>query len=154
VDKKPSPNELSRAAFDAFLSRHAGATAPGGLHAGLPIQVERLDRPGAYFLIPILDTSGLRGIVQIDADQGTVESSAAIRDPGSRFLLSADAALEAASRALPETAGWQTPYLGWRPCRESFDSFAPFWVVPHDGGRVFVTQAGAVFEALTSGKGG
>jgi hypothetical protein len=118
------------------------------------MQVERLDRPGAYFLIPILDSSGLRGIVQIDADQGTVESSAAIRDPGSRFLLSADAALEAASGALPEATGWRTPYLGWGPCRESFDSLSPLWLVPHAGGIVFVTQAGAVFEALTSGKGG
>lgn len=153
MDKGLSSNELSRTALEAFLSRHAEAVT-SGLYPGVAVQVVRLDRPGTYFLIPILDPSGLRGIVQIEAQQGSVESSAAIRDPASRFVLSADAALEAARSALPTALGWRTPYLGWRPCRETFDSLRPLWVVRHDGGIAFVTQAGVVFETLTSGQGG
>jgi len=129
VAKGLSLNELSRTALEAFLSQHAEAVTPGGLYPSVPVRVLRLDRPGTYFLIPILDPSGLRGIVQIEAQQGTVESSAAIRDPASRFLLSADEALEAAGHALPAAVGWRTPYLGWRPCREASNSLRPLWVL-------------------------
>jgi hypothetical protein len=119
------------------------------------VRVARLDRPGIdFFLIPIRDAGGLRGIVQLDAQTGGVEASAVIRDPASPFLVTAEAAEAAAHRALPRARDWREPFLGWRPCRESFDSMRPLWVVPHADGEAFVTQGLAVFEALTSGRGG
>jgi hypothetical protein len=93
-------------------------------------------------------------MVQLAEDGRTVESSAIIRDPTSRLLLHPAAAAAMARAALPAERGWGDPYLGWRPCRESFDSLRPLWVVPHAAGEAFVTQAGTVFETLTSGKGG
>ena len=145
---------LSRDAIEAFCTRHAGGERASAFEAGLPVRVERLDWPGAYLLVPVRDGSGLRGIVQFDAVRLSVESTAAIRDPGAAFLTSGDAALAAARAALPGGATWGTPFLGWRPCRESADSMQPLWVIPHRGGHVYVSQSGRVFEELSSGRGG
>jgi hypothetical protein len=116
--------------------------------------VKRLDKPGEYFLVPIRDGLGLRGVVQVDAERRRVESSAAILDPATELLLRADTALAAALRSRPNLRDWRTPFLGWRPCRESFDSMRPLWVIRHAEGELFVTQSGGVFETLTSGRGG
>jgi hypothetical protein len=148
-------SDVARAALEAFRARHSEVRDPEGLAAGPAARVARLDRPGVYFfLIPIRDAGGLRGIVQLDAQDGAVESSAAIRDPASLFLVTADAAQAAAQQALPRARDWREPFLGWRPGHESFDSMRPLWVVPHADGEVFVTQALEVFDALTSGRGG
>lgn len=152
-DETGREDEL-RAALNEFQARHAGTPAPTGFRAGPPARVRRLDRGGAYLLIPILDAGGLRGIVQIDEESGTIESSASIRDPASGFLEAEEAALSAAQRVLPGRHGWGKPFLGWRPCRESFSSLRPFWVIPHAEGEAFVAQSGEVFETLTSGRGG
>jgi hypothetical protein len=153
VDKRIQ-NEALHAALESFQARHAKEVSSEGLHAGSPAHVVRLDRPGAYLLIPILDPKGLRGIVQLDAQSMAVESSAAVRDPASDFLMSADSALAVAQAALPGKRNWRAPFLGWRPCRESQNSMWPLWVVPHAVGEVYVTQSGEVFEILTAGRGG
>ena len=85
---------------------------------------------------------------------GLVETSAAIADPRSVFLVTADAARSAAELALPDKRGWGKPFLAWRPCRESFDSLRPLWIVPHADGEAFVTQNLTVSEILTWGRGG
>ena len=126
----------------------------GPLAAGPAVRVERLDRPGDYLLVPIQDAAGLRGIVQLDALTLAVQSSAAIRDPAAIFLTTEAEALAAAGAAFPLRRDWGKPFLGWRPCRESFDSLRPLWVVPHHDGQAYVTQSGHVFEALSTGKGG
>jgi hypothetical protein len=147
-------SEASRTALEAFRAQHRGVALSGELSAGQPVNVLRLDRPGMYLLVPIRDTAGLRGIVQLDAAGLQVDSSAAIRDPSSIFLVSEEAALAAAQSALPDKAGWAKPFLGWRPCRQSFDSMRPLWVVPHQNGHAYVTQGREVFETLTAGRGG
>jgi hypothetical protein len=149
-----SRDEISQAALDAFRARHPGVDSSRGLNAGSPVSVKRLDRPDSYLLVPIQDAVGLRGIVQMDAGGQSVQSSAAIRDPGAVFLASEDAALAAVKAAFPNRAGWGMPFLAWRPCRESFDSMRPFWVVPHRSGQVYVSQSREVFETLTAGRGG
>lgn len=149
-----SQEETSRAALEAFRALHPDLSSLSGLEAGAPALVERLDRAGAYLLIPINDAVGLRGIVQLDVQSLTVESSAAIRDPTSVFLVSEAAALAAAQTALPNKHGWRKPFLAWQPCRESFDSMRPLWVVPHSDGQAYVTQSRDVFEVLTTGRGG
>jgi hypothetical protein len=120
------------------------------------MRVVRLDRPeSAYFLVPIRDEAGLRGIVQLDARTGREETSARIKDPASDFLLSEAAAREAARIARPHARDWQDAHLGWRPSRESFDSMRPLWVARHAEGVVYVDQSGRVFDELgVSGRGG
>jgi hypothetical protein len=120
------------------------------------VRVVRLDQTGIwYYLVPIRDGAGLRGIVQVDPLTGGEETSARIRDPASPFLLPEGNAVAAARQARPSERNWGTPYLGWRPSKESFDSLRPLWVVPHDGGIVYVDQGGRVFETLTlTGRGG
>jgi hypothetical protein len=149
-----SPDDLSARSLAAFTEHDLGRQILGQLRAGSAIRVQRLDVSGSYFLVPLRDDSGLRGIVQLDALGQAVESVAVVRDPTSPFLLSAQEALHAAQNALPDVQHWEVPYLGWQPCRESFDSLMPLWVVPHAQGRAFVTQAAKVFVALTAGRGG
>jgi hypothetical protein len=153
-----SPEDASRVGLDAFLARH-GESAPAGegeLVAGPGVRVVRLDEPArAYYLVPIRDASGLRGILQVDPRTGREEASARIRDPASPFLLSEADALAAARRARPDERDWGEPYLGWRPSKESFDGMRPLWVVPYGDRAVYVDQSGRAFEALTlSGRGG
>jgi hypothetical protein len=146
--------DLMDAALDEFRTRHGERGGPGGLTARRPMHVTRRDGVPDYVLVAIDDPRGLRGIVALGADSGSVETSAAIADPASTFLVAADAARAAAARALPDKRGWGAPFLAWRPCRESFDSLRPLWVVPHAEGEAFVTQNLAVSETLTSGRGG
>ncbi|MCE2971032.1 MAG: hypothetical protein LW847_12600, partial [Burkholderiales bacterium] len=94
------------------------------------------------------------GIVQLDADTLAVESAAQVLDPTAGALLSPARALEVARSAFPLFTDWQVPLLGWRPCRESFDSFRPLWVVAHTAGQVYVDQSGRAFARLTIGRGG
>jgi hypothetical protein len=142
------------ALLDAFRAHHPEARAFGDLRAGTPARVLRLDREGGYVLVPLYERDRLRGIVHLESDRQTIESSAVIRDPAAAFLLTGAEALRAAARVLPQRRDWGEPFLGWQPCHESFDSMRPLWVVPHIDGCAFVTQAGAVFESLTSGRGG
>ncbi len=148
-----SAERAARLAIEEFQRRYGGG-AREGLRAGPPARVLRLDRPGAYLLVPVQNAVGLCGIVQLDNASGEVESSAAIRDPASLFLLHADAVLATVRGARPGHRGWKSPFLGWRPCRECSSSLRPLWVVPHGEGEVFVTQSGEVLDALTEGRGG
>jgi hypothetical protein len=154
MNRSRSQDEICSTALKAFWARHKDAGPSGGFSAGVPVRVERLDRTDAYLLVPIYDDVGLRGIVQLGVQGQSVESSAAIRDPAATFLATEETVLAAAKTALPDMVGWGKPFLGWRPCRESFDSMRPLWVVPHRDGRVYVTQSCEVFEVLTAGRGG
>jgi hypothetical protein len=151
-----TPEDLVRIAGEAFNSIHGAAgSASAGRRPGTPARVTRLDRPGhSYWLIPIRDAGGLRGIVQVSED-GMVESVAPIEDPTSVFLVGPDAALAAARRQYPAVRAWGKPYLGWRPSAQSFDSMRPVWVVPHGDEAVYVGQDGEVSSELVSpGRGG
>jgi hypothetical protein len=141
-------------ALDAFRERHAEVASLEEVHPGASARVARMDRPGAYLLIPIYADRGLCGIVQLDAETLIVESSAAVRDPTTAFLASPAEALAAARAAIPDADYLGQAYLAWRPCRESFDSMRPLWVIPHAGGTAYVTQDLKVYKALTVGRGG
>ena len=145
---------ISGAALEAFRAQHPDLSSTGRLTVGSPARVRRLERAGSYILVPIRDDAGLRGIVQLNGRGLSVEASAVIRDPSSTFLEDKEAALAAAKAALPGKRGWRPPFLAWRPCRESFDSMRPLWVIRHTDGEAYVTQNSEVFEALSSGRGG
>lgn len=152
-----SIDDASRAGLEKFKARYGEAgVSSATLRAETPVRVARLDREGrGYFLVPIRDDGGLRGIVQIDAQTGEEESSAQIQDPSSPFLLRDAVALEAARKARPQVHDWGRHYLGWRPCKQSFNSMSPLWVVPHGDSAVYVDQTGRVFDELEiSGRGG
>jgi hypothetical protein len=148
-----SSAQAAHAALAAFAATLPAEDA-AALHADAPVRVVRLDQPSAYLLVAVRDNTGLRGIVQLDEQRGTLESVARIRDPSTVFLLAADEALELAKHALPSIHGWGEPYLAWRPCRESPNSLTPLWAIPHSLGTTFVTQSGSVFDVLTHGQGG
>jgi hypothetical protein len=147
-------DEVSGVALDHFRARHPDPAASGTLSAGPAVRVQRLDSPEGYVLVPIYDVTGFRGIVQLDPRSLSVQSSAVIRNPATQFLASEKEAASAARVALPHRSGWGAPFLGWRPCRESYDSMRPLWVVPHSAGRAYVSQSREVFENLTLGQGG
>jgi hypothetical protein len=148
-----SPEDAARIALDWFRTQHGQA---GDLRAGEPVRVVRLDdSTRSYFLLPLRDDTGLCGIVQVNTRTGAVETSGLIADPSATFLLPPARALAAARAARPALSGWGSPFLGWRPCKESFDAMRPLWVVPHGDGVVYVDQGGGVFDAPTvSGRGG
>jgi hypothetical protein len=145
---------VARAALAAFAAAYPQRPDAGPLRAGAPVRVARLDRGGCYLLLVLADAQGPRGVVQLDADNLAVESAAQVRDPTAGALLSPERALEVARSAFPLFTDWQVPLLGWRPCRESFDSFRPLWVVAHTAGQVYVDQSGRAFARLTIGRGG
>ncbi|MBL8191366.1 MAG: hypothetical protein JNK38_25340 [Acidobacteria bacterium] len=150
-----SVETVRRIALEAFQAQYPTLSGSlGGLVTSLPNLVVRLDRPGTYFLIGISDSAGLRGIVQLDGLSLAVESTAIIRDPQSSFLLSEQEALQTVKAAFPQKSGWHDAFLGWRPCRESFDSMRPLWVLPYSDGEVYVTQNREGVEQLTIGRGG
>jgi hypothetical protein len=146
-----SPDELSYNAMQAFKVHHVHASETrDAFRCGVAALVRRLDQPGrAYFLVPVHDERGLRGIVQIDSKSGRVETSLRISHPGLQFILPIEAAMLAAREGHPKLSGWGVPYLGWQPSAESFDSMAPLWVVPHTDGIVYVDRKGRTYDALT-----
>jgi hypothetical protein len=149
-----SQEEVSRKAIEAFLKRYPHLSSSIGLYAGPFASIERLDSPDAYLLVPIRDASGLRGIIQLNGKGLAIDSCAEIRDPESTFLIPEKTVLNLVKTSLPNRHGWGKPFLAWKPCRESYDSMRPLWVVPQTEGQVYVTQNCDVFEELTTGKGG
>ena len=152
--RNKADKEISRIALHTFQTLHSGQFLPTELNAGPPAYVKRLDTDIDYILVPLTDATGLRGIVQINSHDLSVESSAMISDPSTVFLLSEEIILNAVKKAFPNKHGLGKPYLAWKPCRESFSSMQPFWVVPFTKGQVYVTQNYKVFKVLTSGLGG
>jgi hypothetical protein len=142
-----------RTALEWFRAQHADSAT---LRAGAAARVVRLDNATrGYLLVPIRDDAGLRGIVQVDALTGQVETSARIADPSAAFLLPQAQAVAIASSARPQISDWGIPYLGWQPCKESFDGMRPFWVLPHGERIIYVGQNGRIYDRLTlSGRGG
>jgi hypothetical protein len=151
--EEDSSAAAARTALDWFRAQHAGTAA---LRAGAAVRVARLDDPArGYLLVPIRDDAGLHGIVQVDSQTGQVETSARIADPSAAFLLPQAQAVAIARSARPQISDWGMPYLGWRPCKESFDGIRPFWVTPHGERVIYVDQSGRVYDDLTlSGRGG
>jgi hypothetical protein len=146
--------DASRVALEAFQLQYPVPPSTDVFRTGQPALVKRLDRPNAYLLVPIHNDAGLCGIVQLEAQSLSLETVSIIKDPSSMFLATEDAVLVAVQTAFPKRSGWQKPFLAWQPCRESFDSTRPFWVVPYSNGQIFVNQGCQVFETLTAGQGG
>lgn len=115
-----------------------------------PVRVERLDRSGAaYYLVPFYEGDDLRAIVEVNASGASVAKAGVVSGDGVTFVLDPEAALAAARGLLPELSNPEEPRLGWRPCRESLDSFLPLWIIDHAGGRVYVDQSGRAHHRLT-----
>jgi hypothetical protein len=122
---------------------------------GLPVLVERLDKPGqSYYLIPWHDPRGVMLIVQVDAQSGLMSSMAFAKAPLKRLTISDNEAQSIVSERLGVRSVGR-PTLVWSPCRESASPFQPFYQVPIEGGQAFVDMLGTLHEHLTPfGKGG
>lgn len=139
-------------------ARRARATAlaaaerlGSGGEAGTPIEVTRLDIEGErYILVPLIDDGWTMGLVETDQEGGQARRVAALRSAGAVVPLTAEEA-----RARAAVLDVRTPrrvFLGWRPCRQSWDGFNPFWVLEFgDDDRLYVDQAGRVHPALDPG---
>lgn len=149
-----SSGDIKRIALDALLNQYSEQLFLSGIHTGTPELVIHLETNSAYYLVPVYNDSGLCGIVQISKQNLRPESSALIKDAEAVFLISGEDALEAAKKIFPDRTALTRPFLGWKPCRESYSSMFPFWVIKYREGDVYVTQNRDVFEKLTSGYGG
>lgn len=150
----PPEENAMRAAGSAFMARYPQMPGAAPPQVEKPIRVARLDRGGYFLLVPLRDGLERRGLVQLDAETLAVESIAAVSGDQILSLLSPQEALAMAQAAFPQEHGWREPELGWRPCRESYSSLMPLWVVGHAEGQVYVGQDGRVFAQLSQGKGG
>jgi hypothetical protein len=126
-------------------------------HLGLPHHipagswlVHRLDRLGeTYYLVLLGKWTSSVGVATIDADSGSVLSSASL--PGTQPIqfFDASSALEAAD--LPP----DTPCrLVWKPFRGSRSMSDPFWELSGRDALVYVDQRGRVWGSLERGTRG
>ena len=131
------------------------ATIRASGDAGVPVLVERLDKPGQpYYLVPWHDPRGIVLIMQVDAQSGSMSSTALVKTPLRRLTISDGEAQSIVSERLGVPVVGQ-PRLVWLPCRESASPFQPFYQVPIAGGNAFVDMQGSLHERLTPfGKGG
>lgn len=122
---------------------------------GEPLYVARLDQAGlGYYLVPWQLAGGIAAIVQIDAQTGTFASLATPSIPPPALVISVDEVRRhiAAQSSLRVTG---EPTLVWQPCRETASPFLPLYMVPTDGGRIFVGMNGVLHQQLTPfSKGG
>jgi hypothetical protein len=153
-EKEKFITEVESKAIAFFLKQYVENIRPGKITGGKACEVTYLDRRGGYFLVPVYLDKGLIGVVQIGETGHEVESSALIKDPSSTFLMGFDEAVNLAKERFPHIKEFRQPYLGWKPCRESFNSLNPLWVLPHPDGFVYITQAGSVSETLSGNRGG
>jgi hypothetical protein len=121
------------------------------VEAGTPIEVVRLDIEDArYMLVPMIEAGLVVGVVETDGEGRQVRRTGRLRSPNSFVPLA-----EVEARARIATVDLRQPsrvFLGWRPCRQSWDGFNPFWVIEFaDGDRRYVDQAGHVHSALDPG---
>jgi hypothetical protein len=123
-------------------------------HLGLPRHIPagswlvyRLDRLGeAYYLVLLGESTSSVGVATIDADSGSVLSSASL--PGTQPIqfFDSSSALEAAD--LPP----DTPRrLVWKPFRGSRSMSDPFWELRGSDALVYVDQRGRVWRSLERG---
>ena len=119
--------------------------------AGTPIEVARLDiEDERYILVPLLADGRTTGLVETDQEGRQARRVAALRSVGAVVPLTADEARARAARVDARTP--RRTFLGWRPCRQSWDGFNPFWVLEFgDDDRLYVDQAGRVHPTLDPG---
>lgn len=137
-----------------FVARYQCHSPTEILTAGDPVFVKYLYQGGGYYLVPLYQQGGLTGIVEVGEASREVRSSAKVKDAGSRFILPEEEAVTIVRNRFHEISDFATPFLGWKPCRESFSSLYPLWVFPHGSGEVYVTQSGEATEVLSLGLGG
>lgn len=154
TEKEKFMAQVPGKAIAFFSGKFTGSVPDKEITAGGVFPVKYLDRTGEYYLVPLFQGNGLIGIVQLEQNDLMVESCARIKDPESTFIINAEEALMIAGKSFPEIKDFKEPFLGWRPCRESFNSLFPLWVFPHSNGMIYITQTGvATGELSTDVKG-
>ncbi len=140
----------------AERARHAQAAAlavsgSDARRAGTPIEVVRLDLDDArYMLVPMIEAGLVVGVVETDGEGRQVRRTGRLSSSDGVVALA-----EGEARARIAAVDPRQPsrvFLGWRPCRQSWDGFNPFWVIEFgDGDRRYVDQGGHVHSALDPG---
>jgi hypothetical protein len=138
-------SELARAGLDRYAlwtSRFAAEALESGEFGEPPVLVEHLDRPDeAYYLVPWMVEGGrVTAIAQVDAHSGLLDGFGVLGSTDTDWRL------------------WESSShrrLVWKPCRESWSSYLPFYQETDEDGRSwYVRIDGERFFELTSGLGG
>ena len=151
---KGTEDKIMRIALAAFLSQYYHLLTGEEPKVCSPVKIKRLDTGRDYYLVHIQKDGIICGIAQIGDPDFEVESTALIKNPATIELLPVEKIIRKALDFSPGMTGMGVPFLGWQPCRESFSSLNPFWIVPHAEGNLFITQKGDVFKELSCGYGG
>jgi hypothetical protein len=139
---------------------------------GQPLLVQRLDKPGDYyFLTPWQQNQSIAGFASIDARYGIFRSFGINSKPHIRWTLADRSEIRSKEVAqmidnrvfdLPEDKGRFRVYPGtycipptlvWKPCRESWSPYLPFYRLSFGSSSLYVRIDGEVFTHLTSGRG-
>jgi hypothetical protein len=128
-----------------------------------PLLVRRLDQTDQYYyLVTFRVGSDVTARVRISAHTGEFAEAIAIDKKGDvlvRFFAAEDirASLERSKRSSggisQRTPVVIEPLLAWKPCRESFSSFLPFYIVWVGKRRSYHRVDGKVYDDLTMGAG-
>jgi hypothetical protein len=130
---------------------------------GEPVLVLRLDLPDTfYYIVPVGKSERVSLAVAVDAKTGVyLQSAVHTEREGNLFTLSSPK--EVAKSILGSTVelpNWggrvpvrpeavcQFPTLVWKPCRESFSPFYPFYLFTIGSERIYVRTDGAIFTEL------
>lgn len=154
-----------------FASHPVWSRVFGGVQAGQPHLVQRLDREDSYYwIIPAVDAQGLaRGLVNVDARFGNYQQATVVpgncqpmfrfstKDELLKLLLASPIEIDDFGGRLtlrPEATSVAST-LVWRPCRQSLSPFYPFAMVIAGAHHLYVRVSdGAVFTQLTNERGG
>lgn len=131
-----------------------------------PVPVMRLDRLNSYYyLIPWASGDKVGATAQVDARNGALLGLHLHEGPGLKALPRKNVLARVAGKrfqiekqpgrltVFPETA-CISPFLVWRPCRESWSPHLPFYQLTLGEHRIYVRIDGEVFTRLTTeGKG-
>jgi len=130
--------------------------------------VQRLDRDDTFYsVVQFTSSRGTEAIVSVDARSGEYLLAGLLPKASKDFFpLSREAAADVIVGRRIELGGnrgrllvrkeamSQYPLLVWRPCRESFSPFYPFYMFIVGRHRLYVRADGAIFPSLTTDAAG
>lgn len=133
---------------------------------GQPQLVTRLDRPNEfYYLVPMQTEEGITALAQVDGRFGIFNSLQLLEKPVKEWFMPKEKVsrrINGHKFELAEEKGrfviypgtyCISPTLVWMPCRQSYSSHLPFYLITVGGQKIYVRMDGAVFTSLnTSGR--
>ncbi len=158
------PDVLRRANSEALRLATLERWAPAFVAASQepPLLVRRLDKDDFYYLVSFRSGDGITARVRINAHTGKYAEAIGIDRRGDALApyLTPERIRDRIARKPPagsartgQRAPIIEPFLGWKPCAQSFSAFLPFYVVRVGVTVLYYRVDGKVFTQLTAGAG-